>query len=76
MNTLTDAAGMSGTAMTILAVSTAMLWALVLIAVVVWAGQPWRRNHAKHVLADRFARGDIEVDEYQKRLQTLSGKRG
>ncbi len=71
METLTGSTGM-----TILTLNNAMLWTLLIVAVVVWAGQPWLRNHAKHVLADRSARGDISVDEYRKHLQVLSGKRG
>jgi putative membrane protein len=35
----------------------------------------WRaRNDARAVLADRFARGEIEVDEYRARLSELSRK--
>ncbi|WP_020524097.1 SHOCT domain-containing protein [Catelliglobosispora koreensis] len=66
----------STTGMTILTLSNAILWTLLIISVAAWAGQSWRRNHAEHVLADRFARGDIDPDEYRKRLQVLSSKRG
>jgi putative membrane protein len=36
---------------------------------------PWRaRSDARGVLADRFARGDIDADEYRSRLSELSRK--
>lgn len=35
----------------------------------------WRaRSDARSVLADRFARGDIDADEYRSRLSELSRK--
>ncbi len=35
----------------------------------------WRaRSDARAVLADRFARGDIDADEYRSRLSELSRK--
>jgi putative membrane protein len=61
---------------------TIVLWALVvvaLIAVAVWittrsphAGSPPRATTtAQELLADRLARGDIDVDDYQTRTAAL-----
>ncbi|KTR39908.1 MULTISPECIES: hypothetical protein [Curtobacterium] len=52
---------------------------LVLLAVAVVFGVlrrgGWRaRSDARAVLADRFARGDIDADEYRSRLAELSRK--
>jgi putative membrane protein len=59
-------------------------WVLVVVAVVLLfrgrsgsqpdrpAGQPDRRpDSAERVLADRYARGEIDDDEYRRRLDTL-----
>jgi putative membrane protein len=59
-----------------------VFWGLVIWAVVTVSRGSWRfgdfapREHsAGDVLADRFARGEIEEDEYQRRLGVLHGKR-
>jgi putative membrane protein len=52
------------------------------VAFVVWGGWRWRgydhRHHhwageksAEDILADRFARGEIDENEYNKRLEVL-----
>ena len=56
-----------------------LVWALVVLVVVtllVWRG-PWRRGRdrrstAEAVLAERYARGEISVDEYRQRLAVLA----
>lgn len=56
------------------------LW-LVVIGFVIWLGVRWsritaRRNGADPVatLQDRFARGEIDADEYQQRVKVLGGR--
>jgi putative membrane protein len=55
---------------------------LILIGVLVWAvvqatsrsnesGAPTSAGSAEAILADRFARGEIDDDEYRRRLDTL-----
>jgi putative membrane protein len=34
-------------------------------------GGPWAQRGAEHVLAERFARGDIDETEYRARLEVL-----
>ncbi|WP_203779235.1 SHOCT domain-containing protein [Actinoplanes philippinensis] len=43
-----------------------------------WAGefQPWPAESAERVLADRFAHGEIDADEYRQRLATLRSAAG
>jgi putative membrane protein len=59
-----------------------MLFAVALVAVtvivVVRAGvsRPGVRRDAEDLLADRYARGEIERDEYADRLRTLRSARG
>jgi putative membrane protein len=56
----------------------APLWILFWIAVivVVWRFAPWRgrrdrRVDARSILAERFARGEIDAAEYSARLEVL-----
>ena len=42
-------------------------------------GSIWRQHHvtkAEEVLAERFARGEIDADEYAYRLEIIMGERG
>jgi putative membrane protein len=53
-----------------------LFWLAVLALGVWWfrrrGGAPWRREpSARSVLAERYARGDISVDEYRERLAVL-----
>jgi putative membrane protein len=56
-----------------------LLWLVWLAAIgtVVWfifrrrAGRSDGRNGAKSILAERFARGEIDADEYRERLAQL-----
>jgi putative membrane protein len=52
-----------------------LLW-IAVVAFVVWrfrrGGPPWRQpSTGRSVLAERYARGEITVDEYRERLTVL-----
>lgn len=58
-----------------------VLWAAVAVAVLaVLRGAPWadrgRSGRAADVLAERFARGELDEDEYRHRLSVLRGDAG
>ncbi|WP_394551463.1 SHOCT domain-containing protein [Agromyces sp. MMS24-JH15] len=42
-----------------------------------WSGDgpPWARGGAEHTLAERFAQGDIDEQEYRARLEVLRANR-
>ena len=73
--------GMSGWGMVLMSVSSLLFWGLI-IAGIVWlvrstgrSGRPDTAGLAptpQQVLADRFARGEIDEEEYRRRLNTLS----
>jgi putative membrane protein len=75
--------GIGGWGMAVMAVSNLLFWGLVIAGLVVlvrYLGQAGRggtptghRPTPEQVLADRFARGEIDDDEYARRLQILSG---
>jgi putative membrane protein len=48
-------------------------WGVLIFAVFRFRGRGWRqgRSSAEDVLADRYARGDITVEEYRERLHVL-----
>ena len=50
-----------------------VIWGIVALAraTVQNAGQPRPHPDPEQVLADRFARGEIDADEYRERLATL-----
>jgi putative membrane protein len=50
----------------------ALLVATLVVAVLAYRGS--RRSSGAAIVADRFARGEIEEDEYRRRLDTLRGK--
>lgn len=73
---------MSGGGYALMAVSMVLFWALVIAGIVLVIrylgtnGSPTSNRHPQSVapeavLADRFARGDIDDEEYQRRLETL-----
>jgi len=74
---------MSGWGYALMTVSTVVFWAIVVAGIVALvrylgrSGQPtWppptgTRPPPEQVLAERFARGEIDEDEYRKRLDTL-----
>ena len=56
----------------------APFWILFWVAVIVllWRFAPWRRRwdrrlDAREILAERFARGEIDASEYRSRLEVL-----
>jgi putative membrane protein len=75
--------GFGGWNMAVMAVSSVLFWSLVIAGVVVLVrylgrvGQPGapmdRRATPEQVLADRFAGGEIDDDEYVRRLHLLRG---
>jgi putative membrane protein len=78
---------MSGWGYALMGISTLLFWALVIGGVVVLvrylarseqagAPGPVDRPSAEQVLAERFARGEIDEDEYRRRLETLRAAAG
>jgi putative membrane protein len=70
--------GMGGWGMLVMTVGSVMFWALVIAGGVVLvrylgARPSDRRLTPEQLLAERFARGEIGEDEYQRRLSILSG---
>ena len=74
--------GMSGWGYVLMTVSMVLFWALVIagvVALVRYLGRdtqaaftsPPQRHTPEQVLAERFARGDIDEEEYSRRLDTL-----
>jgi putative membrane protein len=74
--------GMNGWGMTMMTVSSLLFWGLVIAAVVALLRYTGRTTQhgvpatpataPQQVLAERFARGDIDEDEYTRRLQVLN----
>jgi putative membrane protein len=46
-----------------------VIWAIV--AIFRGSDWTWRRPHPEQILAERFAAGEIDQDEYQRRLEAL-----
>lgn len=73
--------GMDGWGYTLMTVSMVLFWGLVIygvIAMVRYLGRQDRsmataRPTAEQVLAERFAHGQIDEQEYRQRLDTLRG---
>ncbi|BAD60555.1 MULTISPECIES: SHOCT domain-containing protein [Nocardia] len=79
--------GMSGWGYGLMTVGMVLFWALVIVGVILTVrylaqpsapvgGAPIVRPSAEQVLAERFARGEIDADEYHQRLATLRGDIG
>ena len=77
--------GMSGWGYALMSVSMVLFWGLVILGIVVLVrflarpsqsvgGAGVARASADQVLAERFARGEIDEQEYQSRLAVLRGK--
>ena len=52
-------------------------WWVVVVAGIVWlvrtvAGPPESRDNARRLLDERFAAGELSVEEYQQRRRTLA----
>jgi len=75
--------GMGGWGMVLMTVSGLLFWGLIITGIVVLVrytgrgGQPeavaTRTPMPQQILADRFARGEINEDEYNRRLLVLGG---
>ena len=77
--------GMSGWGYALMGLSTVVFWGLVITAIVLAARHmaatprtqaPSRPPGPEEVLAQRFARGEIDAQEYHSRLETLRGGQG
>ncbi|MGQ4599700.1 SHOCT domain-containing protein [Nocardia sp. R6R-6] len=76
--------GVSGWGYGLMTVGMVLFWTLVIAGVILTVrylaqpsppvgGAPIVRPSAEQVLAERFARGEIDADEYHHRLATLRG---
>ncbi|HET9139284.1 SHOCT domain-containing protein [Actinophytocola sp.] len=75
--------GMSGWGYALMTVGMVLFWGLLIVAVVVLvrylghttqSGFPTgQRSTPEQILAERFARGEIDEDEYRSRIATLRG---
>lgn len=71
--------GMSGWAYGVMAVAMVLFWGVVILGVIALVRHLGRadrpvaevRPGAEHLLAERFARGDIDEQEYLQRLDVL-----
>ena len=76
-----DGGHMGGWGWALMTVSTVAFWAVLIAGVVLLVrylgradrpgGRELPRPTPEQLLAERFARGDIEEDEYRRRLETL-----
>jgi putative membrane protein len=51
-----------------------LFWAIVIVAVIYIARKFFRKDHnqkAIEILKERYARGEISIEEYEERLKTL-----
>jgi putative membrane protein len=74
--------GMGGWTMTLVTLGNLLFWGLLITGIVLLVRRPNRDTAAlgpaiaaaapQQVLADRFARGEIDEDEYRCRLQVLT----
>ena len=74
--------GMNGWVMALIIVGNVVFWGLLVFAAIALIrytkrGQVASSSHPastpQQILAQRFARGDIDEDEYARRLQVLAG---
>jgi len=75
--------GMGGWGFVLMSVSTVLFWGLVvfgIVALIRYTGRGAQAGTAvrppsapNQVLAERFARGEIDEDEYRQRLRVLGG---
>jgi putative membrane protein len=77
-----DGHGFAPWGFALMTVSMVLFWALVILAIVAlvrYLGRSGRAARgtvsAEELLAERFARGEIDEDEYHRRLETLSERR-
>jgi len=75
--------GMGGWGMALMTVSTLLFWGLVIAGIVALVrytgrgvprgGPPAETGTPQRVLAERYARGEIDEEEYTRRLAVLGG---
>lgn len=73
--------GMNAWGYTLMTVSMVLFWGLVVFAVMAFVRHRGREDRSavavprtpEQILGERFARGDIDEQEYQGRLDTLRG---
>ena len=71
--------GMNGWGYGLMAVGTVLFWGLVIVGVILLVRYTTRAQRTpedttpERILAERFARGEIDEPEYQTRLTTLRG---
>ena len=74
--------GMNGWALTLMIIGNVVFWGLLIVAAVALIRYTKRgqvdsssptASIPEQILAQRFARGDIDEDEYTRRLQVLGG---
>lgn len=77
-----DGYGMNVWGFALMTVSMVLFWALIIaamVALVRYVGRTGRVERgtvsAEDLLRERFARGEIDEDEYRRRLQTLAEHR-
>ena len=79
--------GMNGWGFAAMSISTVLFWVLLIAGIVLLArylgdlrprtpDRLPRQRVAEQILAERFARGEIEEDEYRRRLETLHDQAG
>jgi putative membrane protein len=76
--------GMGGWGFALMTVGTVLFWALIILGLIAVARYllagielaPEARPGPEELLAERFARGEIDEQEYRQRLDTLHGKPG
>jgi putative membrane protein len=74
--------GMNGVALTLMIIGNVVFWGLLIVAAIALIRYTKRgqvdsssptASTPQQILAQRFARGDIDEDEYTRRLQVISG---
>ena len=77
-----DGDHMSGWGVTLMTISTVGLWVLGIVGIVLLvrylgrADRPGPGPTPERLLAERFARGEIDEEEYRRRLETLHAADG
>jgi putative membrane protein len=72
--------GMGGWGMALMATSALLFWSLIIAGIVVLVGYTVGRNPRREesvpqrTLAERFARGEIDAEDYRRRRQALNGE--
>lgn len=77
--------GMNVWGFALVTLNTVLFWALIILGIVALVryigrttqatGAPRKQTAAEQTLAERYARGEIDEDEYRRRLETLRASR-